>query len=84
MSSCHAVKQAQLQDLRAKNYQGTNEEWVNIVSLILGRRSAPLDEPDWATGLEASVNIAGSNEDNKELIITIRKRVQSITVRVSQ
>lgn len=82
MSSCRTVKQTRLKDLQAKNYQGSNDEWVKTVSLILGQCSAPPDEPDWATGLEASASISGSDEDNKEIVITIRKRVQTITVRV--
>jgi hypothetical protein len=78
------VKQARLKDLRAKNYQGSDDEWFHTVSLVLGQSSAPLDEPEWATGLEASANVSGSGEVNKELVITIRKRVQTITVRGSQ
>lgn len=75
------MKQTRLKDLRAKNHQGSNEEWIKIVSLILGQSSAPLDDSDWASGLEASAHVSGSDEDNKELVITIRKRVQTITVR---
>ncbi|KAJ5955704.1 hypothetical protein N7501_009983 [Penicillium viridicatum] len=76
------VKQTRLNDLQAKNYQGSNDEWVKTVSLILGQCSAPPDAPDWATGLEASASISGSDEDNKEIAITIRKRVQTITQRL--
>ncbi|QQK42762.1 DNA double-strand break repair and VJ recombination XRCC4 [Penicillium digitatum] len=76
------VKQACLKDLHAKNYQGSNDEWIKTVSLILGQCSTPPDRPDWATGLEASASISGSNEDNKEIVITIRKRVQNITQRL--
>ncbi|KAJ5603547.1 hypothetical protein N7537_006503 [Penicillium hordei] len=75
------VKQTRLKDLQAKNYQGSNDEWVKTVSLILGQCSAPPDEPDWATGLEASASISGFDED-KEIVITIRKRVQTITQRM--
>jgi hypothetical protein len=75
------VKQSRLNDLQAKNYQGSDDEWFKTVSLVLGQCSAPLDEPDWAAGVEASANISGSDEDNKEIVITIRKRVQTITVR---
>jgi hypothetical protein len=82
MSSCCAVKQTRLKDLQAKNYEGSHDEWVKTVSLILGQSSAPPDEPDWATGLEASASISGSDED-KAIVITIRKRVQTITVSVS-
>ncbi|KAJ5836135.1 hypothetical protein N7447_002161 [Penicillium robsamsonii] len=76
-----SVKQTRLKDLQAKNYQGSDDEWFKTVSLILGQCSAPPDEPDWATGLEASANISGSDE-NKEIVITIRKRVQTITQRL--
>lgn len=83
MSSYRVVKQTRLKDLRAKNYQGSNEEWIKTVSLILGQSSAPLDESDWPSGLEASAHISGLDKDNKELVITIRKRVETITVRGS-
>ncbi|KAJ5431930.1 hypothetical protein N7445_008428 [Penicillium cf. griseofulvum] len=76
------VKQTRLNDLQAKNYQGSDDEWFKTVSLVLGQCSAPPDEPDWATGVEASANISGSEEDNKEIVITIRKRVQTITQRL--
>ncbi|KAJ5840029.1 uncharacterized protein N7525_005217 [Penicillium rubens] len=75
------VKQTRLKDLQAKNYEGSHDEWVKTVSLILGQSSAPPDEPDWATGLEASASISGSDED-KAIVITIRKRVQTITQRL--
>ncbi|KAJ5794435.1 hypothetical protein N7457_001034 [Penicillium paradoxum] len=76
------LKQTRLKELRAKNYQGSNNEWIKIVSFILGQSSAPPDESDWGTVLEASANVSGSDEDNKELVITIRKRVQTITQRL--
>lgn len=75
------MKQARLKDLRAKNYQGSDDDWANTVSLILGQSSPPSDVPDWATGLE-TVAIISDSEEDKEIVITIRKRVQTITVRV--
>jgi hypothetical protein len=78
------VKQTRLKDLRAQNYQGSDDEWVKIVALVLGQSSAPSDDADWATGLEVSAIISGSGQDDKELVITIRKRVQTITVRFSR
>ncbi|KAJ6001767.1 hypothetical protein N7522_006994 [Penicillium canescens] len=75
------LKQARLKDLRAKNYQGSEDDWANTVSLILGQSSPPSDEPDWATGLETVATISDSEED-KEIVITIRKRVQTITQRL--
>jgi hypothetical protein len=80
-NSCRTVKQTCLKDFRAKNYHGSDDEWARIVALILGQSSA-IDDPDWAAGLEASVTISGSDQDNKELVLTIRKRVETITVRV--
>lgn len=79
--SCRAVKQSRLKDLRAKNYQGSEDEWTNIMTFVLGQ-SAPTDGLDSA-GLEVVANISGSDQENKELTITIRKRVQSITVGIS-
>ncbi|KAJ5317277.1 hypothetical protein N7508_001785 [Penicillium antarcticum] len=75
------VKQTRLKDLRAKNYQGSEDDWVNTLSLILGQSSPPSDEPDWATGLETTATVSESEED-QEIVITIRKRVQTITQRL--
>jgi hypothetical protein len=75
------VKQARLKDLRAKNYQGSEDDWTNTLSLILGQSSPLSDESDWATGLETVATISDSGDD-QEIVITIRKRVQTITVRV--
>lgn len=76
-----AVKQSRLKDLRAKNYQGTDEEWSRIVSLVLGHASVSVDESGWSSGVEALASISGSGDEDKEIVITIRKRVQAITVR---
>lgn len=73
------VKQSSLKDLRFKNYQGSDEEWSHIVSFVLGQ-SAPTDESTSLSGIEASTSIEGSGEENKKAVITIRKRVQAITV----
>ncbi|KAJ5343356.1 DNA double-strand break repair and VJ recombination XRCC4 [Penicillium brevicompactum] len=74
------VKQARLKDLRAKSYQGSEDEWTGIVAFFLGQ-SPSSDRPDGVTGLEASASMSGSDQ-NKTLVITIRKRVQSITQRL--
>lgn len=74
-----SVKQSQLNSFRYKNYQGTDEEWAQIVSLVLGQ-CAPTDEQTWPTGIEVSTSIIGSDDEHKELVISIRKRVEDITV----
>lgn len=73
------VKQANLKDLRSKSYQGSEEEWFQIIRFILGQ-SITGDEPALSSGLEATATVKESEEDG-EIIITIRKRVQDITVR---
>lgn len=39
-------------------------------------------ELEWTSSVEASASISGSedDEDNRELVITVRKRIQTITV----
>lgn len=68
-----------MKDLRVKNYQGSGEEWARIISVILGQ-AVHANEPALA-GIEASARITGTGDESKELVVTIRKRVQSITVR---
>lgn len=77
----NAVKQAHLKSLRAKNYQGTDDEWFQIVSLVLGQRSLAADDSSWSSGVETTASISESEDEGKKLTITIRKRVQTITVR---
>ncbi|CAG8939156.1 unnamed protein product [Penicillium salamii] len=74
------VKQARLKDLRAKSYQGSEDEWLQILTFFLGQ-SAQSETPECVTGLEASATISNSDQD-KTLNITIRKRVQTITQRI--
>ncbi|KAJ5775969.1 uncharacterized protein N7511_000980 [Penicillium nucicola] len=75
------LKQAHLTDLRAKNYQGSEGDWLNTLSLILGQSSPPLGDLEWASGLEALATVSDSEED-QQIVITIRKRVQTITQRL--
>lgn len=74
------VTKSKLKNLRGKNYQGSDDEWAQIVSYALGQLPSA-DEQDWATGVETSASISGSEDEDKKMIITIRKRIQSITVR---
>lgn len=41
------------------------------------------ENSSWSTGIEASASISGAGGDDQEMVITIRKRVQDITVRPS-
>ncbi|KAJ5105129.1 hypothetical protein NUU61_002476 [Penicillium alfredii] len=78
------VKQSQLRDFRAKNYQGTDDEWSQVVAFILGQgqRPIPANGTDWPAGVEASANISGAGDEEKEIVITVRKRVETITQRL--
>lgn len=67
-----------MSELCAKNYQGSGDEWARIVSFVLGQ-SDQTNEPA-ISGIEASASITGSGDEDKEIIVTIRKRIQSITV----
>lgn len=76
------VRQSHLKNLRAKNYQGTDDEWTQIVLYIFRQPVTSNGKPEWTSGIETSASISGSDddEDNKQLVITIRKRIQTITV----
>lgn len=77
MFNHETVKQANLKALRSKSYQGSEDEWFQIIRFILGQ-STTADET-WLSGLEATATVKESEEE-EEIIITIRKRVQDITV----
>ncbi|KAJ5238689.1 hypothetical protein N7468_003308 [Penicillium chermesinum] len=72
------VQASQIGKFRFKNYQGSDQEWNHIVSLILGQ-SIAIRESGPLAGLEATASIAETKNEGKEIVITIRKKVQSIT-----
>ncbi|KAJ5665590.1 uncharacterized protein N7477_008038 [Penicillium maclennaniae] len=74
-----SVRKSCIRDLRVKNYQGSEEEWIRIISHVLGQ---PIDSDELTSVvIETSASISGSG-DEREMIITIRNRVQSITQRL--
>ncbi|KAJ5653505.1 hypothetical protein N7490_000508 [Penicillium lividum] len=75
------VQESHLKTLCAKNYQGSDEEWTQTIAHVLGQATLTQKLPVWS-GVDASIAITGSEEENKEMIITVRKRVQSITQRL--
>ncbi|KAG2415760.1 hypothetical protein HFD88_006951 [Aspergillus terreus] len=75
------VRQSQLKKLRAKNYQDSDEEWQRVISYVFGDKSH-IAGNDTRAGIESSASIVGEGDEDKELIITIRKRIQGITQRL--
>lgn len=77
-----SVRQSHLKNLRSKNYQGSDQEFEQILATVLGQCSSAIHpETGRKPGVEVGVSIRGSgDENNKELVITVRKRIDSITV----
>ncbi|KAL4813176.1 hypothetical protein BDW67DRAFT_109281 [Aspergillus spinulosporus] len=73
------LRQSEINKLRAKNYQGTDDEWKKTLMHILGFQGEGAENPEILTGVEASASVNAINEDDKELVITVRKRIQTIT-----
>jgi hypothetical protein len=73
------VRQSEINKLRAKNYQGTDNEWKKTLLHILGFLEEGAENPELLTGVEASASVNAIGDDDKELVITIRKRIQTIT-----
>jgi hypothetical protein len=75
------VRQCRLKNLRAKNYQGSDEEWVDILAYVFAQNHQPgTPQGDWEAGLEIVATVKEIDEDEKELVITLRKRIDGITV----
>lgn len=69
-------------DLRAKNYQGSDEEWADILAHVFGPKRKPeSSQGDWASGLEVLATVKELAKDPNELVINLRKRIAGITVR---
>ncbi|KAJ6000098.1 hypothetical protein N7481_000507 [Penicillium waksmanii] len=76
-----SVKESSLKDLRSKSYQGSDDEWTQVIRRVLGQSTKDENETTSSFKLEATASITESNDEN-EIVITIRKRVQDITQRL--
>ncbi|EAW14664.1 uncharacterized protein ACLA_000750 [Aspergillus clavatus NRRL 1] len=76
------VRQNILKTLRAKNYQGSHDEWVQIISYVFGQLKDYTKISGLVSDIESSANVLPTENGDTELVITIRKRVQSITQRL--
>ncbi|KAK2766174.1 hypothetical protein FQN54_007690 [Arachnomyces sp. PD_36] len=78
-----SVKQSRLKSLRAKNYQDSDEEWARILShVFVPDRKSPASHRDWDKSLEVVATVKEVDDDEKELVITLRKRIDGITQRL--
>ncbi|KEY83160.1 hypothetical protein BA78_2654 [Aspergillus fumigatus] len=73
------VRQTRLKTLCAKNYRGSDDEWAQIVSYVFGQLKESVPKSEILSGIESSASIVESGDTSRDLVITIRKRVQSIT-----
>jgi hypothetical protein len=81
VNSVLSVKRSHLRNLRSKTYQGSDHEFEEILTSVLGQRSSAIHPGAGVhTGLEVGASIRGSGDENKEVVITVRKRIDSITV----
>ncbi|KAI9041718.1 uncharacterized protein KD926_006617 [Aspergillus affinis] len=76
------VQRAQLKELRTKNYHGSDEEWAQIVWYIFGQAAESVGHVGSFHGIESSATICESDSASKELVISIRKRIEGITQRL--
>lgn len=77
------MKASQIDKLRAKNYRGSEDEWSGILSYVFNQDIDAATSQEWVSGLEVIAAIKSEDEDDegdKELVITLRKRIDSITV----
>lgn len=74
------MRQARAKTHRSKGYQGTDEDWVLILLRALGQLEINTDNSDLLSGIELSASIKGQGRQGNQLVLTIRRRVQTITV----
>ena len=72
------MRQKKLKDLRAPNYNGTDEEWGNVLHYTLVSKQDSELPQDLKHGLEVSANVVGS-EGSRIMTITLRNRIDQIT-----
>ncbi|KKK16062.1 hypothetical protein P175DRAFT_0458910 [Aspergillus ochraceoroseus IBT 24754] len=76
------LRQSHLKNSCSKNFQGSAEEWKDIVLYVFGLLKEPARKSDLLAGIEISASINGSGDEDKEMVITVRKRIQAITQRL--
>ncbi|KAK2854396.1 hypothetical protein FQN49_005135 [Arthroderma sp. PD_2] len=77
-----SLKTSGIKKLRAKNYRGDDEEWAGILSYSFNQSQESNIDSDWLAGLEVLASVQSDSDDDeadKELHITLRKRIDSIT-----
>ncbi|EEP79223.1 predicted protein [Uncinocarpus reesii 1704] len=84
-----SIKTSQISKLRAKNYRGSDDEWAGILSYVFNQNQDAIESEDWTTGLETvaivkSMDGEDDDEGDKEILITLRKRIDSITLILQQ
>ncbi|EEA22990.1 hypothetical protein TMatcc_001858 [Talaromyces marneffei ATCC 18224] len=78
-----SLRQSRLKDIRAKNFQGTDQELEQILKSVL-RIQIDTSQlgPKQDSEIEATALIKAKDEVN-ELVINVRKKIDSITQRVA-
>ncbi|OJJ69276.1 hypothetical protein ASPBRDRAFT_45576 [Aspergillus brasiliensis CBS 101740] len=76
------VRQARAQSHRSKSYQGTDDDWALVLLRALGQLETNADEPELLSGVELSASIKQLGRQGNQLVLTIRRRIQTITQRL--
>ncbi|KLJ07626.1 hypothetical protein EMPG_16905 [Blastomyces silverae] len=79
-----SVKSAQIDKLRAKNYHGADDEWAGILAYALGQKQSASVPEEHKSGLEIAATVKQDEDDEseKEIVISLRKRIDTITQRL--
>ncbi|EHA28626.1 hypothetical protein ASPNIDRAFT_43071 [Aspergillus niger ATCC 1015] len=73
------VQQSRAQTHRSKSYQGTDEDWDLILLRALGQLEINTDKSELLSGVELSASIKALGRQSNQLVLTIRRRIQTIT-----
>ncbi|GLA43867.1 hypothetical protein AnigIFM63309_001962 [Aspergillus niger] len=76
------VQQSRAQTHRSKSYQGTDEDWDLILLRALGQLEINTDKSELLSGVELSASIKALGRQSNQLVLTIRRRIQTITQRL--
>lgn len=74
------MQQSRAQTHRSKSYQGTDEDWDLILLRALGQLEINTDKSELLSGVELSASIKALGRQSNQLVLTIRRRIQTITV----
>ncbi|PWY79536.1 hypothetical protein BO70DRAFT_362696 [Aspergillus heteromorphus CBS 117.55] len=76
------VRQARSESHRTKSFQGSDDDWTHIMLHVLGQLEGSIEKSTIPPGIESWASITTCSTGENELVISIRRKIQAITLKL--